>query len=288
MNWFYNLLIGLGGAIVGFLAFADEIARKIRYVNGIKSLLFKFPIFLLGTGMFITGSILKDNEDADSLKMAQKDFADKIDSMNSQNREERLMADSVNRIKIQQAVDSSYNKSVKTSNEALGKYNLMLVDSLRNVSNRINTNTSLAQLSLDAVGETPPIYLKREDSQTELAIRIMSANATSYNIHLGIYIIDDLKNQIVYSINDQSKESFLVPERKRTLSGAINDTILNYEKLLVVLYGNFTRDASDMLTRGFITSHYFDFKNNKMLNTRDDISYDQFKQFLRSKGIPAP
>ena len=62
MSWFYNLLIGLFGAIIGLLAFADEIAKKIKYLEPVKSLLFKIPFFLLATFFIIWASIQKDSE----------------------------------------------------------------------------------------------------------------------------------------------------------------------------------------------------------------------------------
>ena len=62
MNWFYNLLIGVGGMIIGLITFTDEIAKKVKFLGSLKSLIFKIPFFLFASFMIIWATIQKDYE----------------------------------------------------------------------------------------------------------------------------------------------------------------------------------------------------------------------------------
>ncbi|HET6996111.1 MAG TPA: hypothetical protein VFI06_14060, partial [Chitinophagaceae bacterium] len=127
MTWFFNLIIGLGTLIVGLLAFSDEIASKISYAKGLRSLFFKVPILILGSFMIIIGTILKDNESDDRQEEGKNAYVEKLDEMEKNYRNELKVSDSLNNKKIQESIDSSYQKSMKASNEALAKYNLTLI-----------------------------------------------------------------------------------------------------------------------------------------------------------------
>ncbi|MEO6732320.1 MAG: hypothetical protein ABIN01_13970 [Ferruginibacter sp.] len=289
MVWFYNLLIGIGGLIIGMLAFTDEIATKISYFKNIKSLVFKLPFFVLGSVLILVGSIAKDNESeskAEKTSVAYKAEFLRLDSLNKANKKS---SDSVYQIKMQSLLDSSYVKSIKASNEALAKYNLRFIDSLHSVASTINTKTFLAQLAIDAVDAkgTPPIYITDEGNGKILNVRYISSAATSYNIRINTYIVkEDPKGDFIlqYILHPGGNES-LVPDRNRTMALRLEPLVANSETLLIVFIGTFSRvDGGEKIK--FNSAFSFNFKLNKEIISRSTIDYPAFEKYLDEANIP--
>ena len=289
MSWFYNLIIGIGGIIIGLLTFADEIASKSSLLGFLKSLIIKIPFFFLASAMIIWASIQKDNDNETNAEIERIRHKDELKSMDSDYKAEKKITDSINELKLQRIIDSSYAKSIKASNEALAKYNLRLVDSLHSVASTINSKTSIAQLEIDAVRDgKSPIYLSSEGENRKLNIRMISANATSYNIRLNIYIVKepvDEKSILDYII-DPGGYIYLVPDRERTYSSLIKRNLLDYEKLLIIMLGKFSRDEKGKEMLEFKSAFDFNFKENKLLQFRPTINHLAFQQFLDFLKIP--
>src|SRR5690348_15145392 len=72
MTWFYNLLIGIGGLLIAFLAFLDEIARKVPLLKGLSSLIVKFAIFFLAGALIVVPTIFKDADSETAVSKAQE------------------------------------------------------------------------------------------------------------------------------------------------------------------------------------------------------------------------
>ena len=112
-------MIWIGTASIALLAFADEIGSKIKQIECVKSLLLKIPVLIVGLLLMLFGGVLKDQE----AEQAQKEV-------------------------VQDAIDSSYQKSLRASNQALAEYNLSLVDSLHTVASTITETGNQEQEKL--------------------------------------------------------------------------------------------------------------------------------------------
>lgn len=289
MTWFYNLVIGLGGLIIAMLTFADEIAIKIKYFRNLKSLLFKIPLLILGTFMIIWASIQKDN-DSDELSKKEKQFHEtEIIKLNDNYKGEMKTRDSLSEKRIQNALDSSYAKSIKASNEALAKYNLMLTDSLHQVASLLNGKTSLAQLAIDAVvGDKPPIYTHKTNDGIELKFRYISANSTSYNVNINIYIVKFILSDIYvyqYQLGGKTDDLFLVPDRNRTGSFLLDPAIPKNEELIIIFSGSFSRNNLGTELIPFRDAYIFNFKENKLIG-KASINYSKVFNHLDKMKIP--
>ncbi len=123
MTSFYNLLIGIGTMLVGFLAFADQIA-KIKLLNFFSFLFFKILIFLAASILIIWGTMQKDNDAED------KSNQEKIEA-----KQEQHERDSIAEIKRQE----SNNELTKSFGEAIGKYGYEF-DSLKKELKEVRTS----------------------------------------------------------------------------------------------------------------------------------------------------
>ncbi|MBK8090067.1 MAG: hypothetical protein IPK31_20305 [Chitinophagaceae bacterium] len=287
MSWFYNLLIGLFGAIIGLLAFADEIAKKIKYLEPVKSLLFKIPFFLLATFFIIWASIQKDSENEDNAKNEKQALEKRIIELDSSYKVEKKKSDSITQKKLQDIVDSSYAKSIKASNEALAKYNLILIDSLQNVASSINLRTAQSQLAVEPViNGVPPIYLI-EDGKT-VRIKMQSINGTSYNIKINSYFVKILANgkaKILHYEVVPFTDNFLAADRTRTIGFDINSLVRNEELVFIVLLGSFTRDNQGNEKVNYGEAYKFDFKNNKYIGRGAELNLKYFEEYVKKNEL---
>jgi len=289
MTPLFNLLIAIGGFLIGIVTFFEEIALKIPPLRNLNSLIFKIFFFVIGSLMVTIGVIGKDNESDEKQEKEKEFYIQEMNKVEENYRSEIRKNDSLNSLKIQTSIDSSYAKSIKASNEALAKYNLTFIDSLQSVTSKINIKGSLAQLTIDAVADnTPPIYINAEKNKKFLNIRYISANATSYNIRLNVYIFEESQKGIFLldHILDPGGYNFLVPDRKRTMSFAIDSSIYRYENALVIILGNYSRDEKGETIIEFKDSYSFNFKDNKILTRRPTIDFTIIKKILEQIGIP--
>jgi hypothetical protein len=135
MTWYYNLIIALGGIIIGVFGLTDEIAKKIKLFQSLNSLTFKFLVYLFGIVLIILGTVLQANENDQTSEAEKQSHLLEIKNMDSSYRAEKRNSDSLYQKKLHNALDSSYSRSIKSSNEALAKYNIVLIDSLNKVAN---------------------------------------------------------------------------------------------------------------------------------------------------------
>lgn len=280
MTWFYNLIIGAGGMIIGILTFLDEVANKFRVLNFLKSLIIKIPFFLLGSAMIIWASIQKDNDTEDINENERIAHANEIRTINNTYRLEKSFSDSLNNKKIQQILDSSYLKSIKASNEALAKYNLVIIDSLHKVASTINSKTLDPQLSVASAGNgIVPIRIAKSADLNELQIKFVSANATSYAIKINYYIlkagslIDILQSGVLIP-----GEKFIVPNINTTTSIQLLPKTLMQDSILIILTGEFSKDREGKIIIPYKQSFNFNIHDNSFyeilgINYQNIIKY---------------
>ena len=288
LSWYFNIMIVFGGAIITFLTFVDEIATKLPPVAIIKILGFKLLVFCVGTAFIVAGSILKDNESNNSARNEKAYYVKQIFDKDSIYKKERSVADSVYQVKLQSIVDSSYAKSIKASNDALAKYNLVLIDSMKRVA---GGKSALAQLVVApaSIGDTPPIYVSSDSNNNKtLHIKFVSSLATSYKINFRLYIVSEIGyNFILHQINVINQDVFIVPDVFKTFRFPLLPNLNTHEQddVFLVLIGTFSRDPSGNVILPYRQSFHFNIRDNKYINSTKDLDYKGFDEFRKRNNI---
>lgn len=276
------------------LAFTDDIAKKIKLLNPLKSLIFKIPFFCLGTFLIIWASIEKDTESDFKNELKEFSHQKEIEQINSVNRTEKIVRDSLNDIKLQEKLDSSYSKSIRASNQALAKYNLVLIDSLQTVSNKINIKSiNKPQLALAAaeLGTTAPIYMSKDSVGNSIKIKFVSSNNTSYNITIKFYLLQCKQeaDMIVYSTIDSGylfrDRSSLVQDRFATAGIGLKPQYLNLDCCIILMIGKFSVDIESFYQIPFQEAIIFDIRNNRIVGPADGFTVSKIKEDLKRRNI---
>ncbi len=219
----------------------------------------------------------KDEEDR-----SKRELITKLDDRDSIH---HLREDSLS-VQFRKQIDSSYSKSIKASNEALAKYNIILIDSLNTVASTINIKSSKAQLSVASViNEKSPIYLTDDD---KINIRIVSSEGTSYNINFNVYLClwDKVNGLLVLQhIIDNNPDEFLIPGPIRTLSYFVEKKVFEYEDVFIIILGKFTRDEKGVDTKSFGQTFTFNFKQRKYGTRISGFLYENLIKGLKEKGL---
>ena len=168
------------------------------------------------------------------------------------------------------SLDSSYTKSIRASNEALAKYNLILIDSLGTVSQKINLKSiNKPQLTLvpNATGETPPMYGSKENNNTFLNIKFLSENNTSYNINVYYYVFKCSNSDtfiISFPVLDSGilirNRSFFTTNRVSTTKFLIKPEWLDQGNYFILMIGNYSSDSQNKYIIKYEEAVTFDFK----------------------------
>lgn len=189
-------------------------------------------------------------------------------------------------------VDSSYAKSISASNEALAKYNLVLIDSMNKVTSKINLKTiNLPQISLEANSSAgSPLYISQLNNEDYLNIKFVSSNNTSYNIRIDYCIINSKEisnNQFLYKVIECGK---IYDNRKVFLSGRFSTTQIKVnsswkliENPIIIFSGEFSSDEENKNKRNYFQAYEFDFKNQSPGRELIGQTLDELKNYLKEK-----
>ena len=191
-------------------------------------------------------------------------------------------------------LDSSYFNSIRASNEALAKYNLVLVDSLNRVANKITIKSiNKPQLSIapSEAGQVSSLYLVQDSGINFLAVKFKSNNNTSYNIKLGYCILKSTfsNNLIIYNTIDSGyyfwDRKFLNSDIISTARILIDQNVLQTDNSIIFFHGTFSSDRNNLDIVDFDEAYYFDLKNNKQYSPLDYNTISEIKSKLQKRGI---
>lgn len=264
----------ISGAI---LAFSTQIAEKYPKLKWIEKLVFKIPIALLLILITNYCSAEKERLSSEENQISQN----KKDSIH-QRREDSLAYD------FKKQIDSSYNKSIKSSNEALAKYHLVIIDSLHTVASTINSKgLPTPQLSVAPFDNGKPcMYLSNEFNPPIFSIKFISPVATSNQINVNCYIVKEVNNYFwVLKSQNIFHNGFVLPGITTTCKFPVNEDILNEGELFIVLMGKFSNDKTDKKFIPYQQTYKFNFKENKLIGSYDLINYNTFSEYLRKNNL---
>lgn len=230
---------------------------------------------LIGFGFSIYILNYTDDEDL-RLKKKEEDYRIELAQKLAERDSIKLRSDSLLTLYYIEKLDSSYTNSVKASNEALAKYNLVLIDSLRRVRDNINAKAkSRPFLTIPAIvkGESAPIYLDKDEMGDIINIKYESLNNVSFNIKVKYYLLkcktENPRYTRIEKIIDSGflfkERSSLSQERIATSSIFINEEIKKLNCVYIYLKGTYCSDEYCKETIDYEEALIFDVKNNKML-----------------------
>lgn len=252
---------------------------------------------ILGLGISIFTLLL--NDENENTKEAERR---KIEDAYNKKLEEKLSErDSLHSIKdstlieeYNKRVDISYQNSIRNSNEALAKYNLILIDSLRKVESNINKSVvNKPQLTVAPADKItgPPIYLETRDNEKTINVKLLSQNNTSYNINIKYFLFRCLQMPNKdYSYNFISTGQFsdrnhLTQSRFATETIPLKTNFNNLECYIVLLLGSFSADQENTLKFKFEESYYFEPRLNNSIGISTKSGIENLKSYLNDMKI---
>ena len=274
ITWYYNILIFSGTLVIALMAFAEQISKKTK-IDALNHLWFKSIIVVFASLVIYWAS---ENKEEDQNQIALDDkikLKNHLDQIDSSSRLEKRRNDSILNLKI----DSAKNVTI----EALAKYNLILIDSLKQVTSTINEKAIPAgEFTLAGFENgTPPIFIDKENGQMRLCFRFESKQSTSYNINLSCFIVQNIRNQAtLVAKNIMFTNESLVTDRTTTSKFNIPSSILNTDTTFLVLKGYFYNDYRLVNKRYFRKYYVFSTFHNSYFCTNPYPSWDVVEKLI--------
>lgn len=282
---FYLLsLCQLGIIIIPIVNKRKEKAEKKLYNFGDK-LLIALSIFGFAFALYLF-MIASDQEDAKSA--LEKEYKKELNSKLAERDSIHLIRDSLRTEYYSNRIDSSYAKSISASNEALAKYNLVLIDSMNLVASKINIKSVLLpQLSLLPVNEQgAPIYTVMENNKKVLKVKLQTQNNVSYNIDLKVCLFEYNEQKTEFKIKscqDFVESKFIIQGTIRTVEFDIKDAWSTIENGVLLFNGTFSADPENLNKIRFNEAYAFNFVEGKMGNQMDAKSLKNLEIWLKDK-----
>ncbi|MFZ1281729.1 MAG: hypothetical protein WAR59_12890 [Ignavibacteriaceae bacterium] len=276
VNLIVNVLL-MGMAIISV---KDLITNKSHKKNIFKRIN-KVGYFLIFIALVsILFNLYKDYNADTKQKLSDKNKSISDSLLQSKQLEMLLLQNSIKDTIINK-VDSTYKNSIKSSNEALAKYNLVITDSLRAVINKLKLESSKPQLVMYALEQGyQPAFLSEKDSVDIFNIQFFSIGGTCYDIVYDCYLLED--NGVLLQKYDMRDGDFLTEGIRRTELVKIKKSILQLDKVIVFLYGSFSKDPGGEYKVNYNEAFLFNFRDNKYIS-KADIDYDKIKKILGIK-----
>lgn len=213
-----------------------------------------------------------------------KDAKAKSDLLLQKSQEEIRLLQISTKDSIIKKVDSTYINSIRASNEALAKYNLVITDSLNAVVSKLKLESDKPQLILAPleVGKQPA-FLSVVEGKNQLNIQFISKGGTCYNIKLVCTILKDSGNYN-FTVFDAQTIAFgnrvLTEDILRTAFVEISSNILELTESIVFITGSFSKDPDGKFVISFNDAFKFNFKENKFISNLD-MNFKKIKQKLK-------
>jgi hypothetical protein len=174
---------------------------------------------------------------------------------------------------IIKTIESTYSSSIRASNEALAKYNLVITDSLHAVVSRIEINAVNPQLLISPITDGKrPVFVKNEGAKNILYLQFISKGGTSYNISLFYYIFTGFSRLGKVVLADKidilkegkltQGEGFLTEGVTSSRSIELSSDIIEKGDVLVVINGTFSKDPLGEITIPYNEAFLFNLKEN--------------------------
>ncbi len=224
-NTFFNIIIGASAAIIGILAFTDEIGKSKR-LQFIKSVAFKIIIFVIATFFGIWASVKKDS----NTELQSKN--EKIESQN-----EQAKKDSLNKI----FTDESNRKIVATFTDVLVQYGLKY-DSGKNEIITFIKDSSNKKDEKTVIGVCPSeigiVSERINDNEIHIDIRICNfGNNPAYNANISAELLVKKSKTLEHNEFGKSPLNLTIStETRYVMKGKTNVSTMNWAQDTLYLF----------------------------------------------------
>jgi len=262
-NSLLNVIIGLCGALIGILAFADEIGQR-KSLKFIKSLIFKIIILVLASTIGIFATVKKDiNAEIKSKKeQSQNDSINKIDSNESNRRIISAFTDAL--VKHGLKYDSTERK---------------ILTFIKASPNKTNEDVAISVRA----GESGIVSKRNNDQELSLKIFFRNyGNYSAYNCNVSIMPLVK-KNKILESSKEiKSNVDFMLSTKTEySLTMDLQTSTMNWNQDTLYLYTKgFYSDYNKTNIKEFRELHVYDYKNNQWklpARKNQDIIFESLK-----------
>lgn len=301
-----DYLILIGGTIVTFLVTYISYSKN-RDENEKKNLSNKYDnilFFVFIAGLLLTlisglNTIVDNNDNKKAIKISEQEKLDReiayqktLDSSLKARDSVHERKDSLLKIDYGNKVDSSYAKSIKASNTALAKYNLVMVDSMDKVVSKINIKAiNLPQFLVEsaAAGSVSPIYITTVGNKKKLQIKVKSINNVSYNIKIEICIIQSTQADIEFdrikllTCAPLTEIDFLTPNVISTITGEVSPVWSNLQRVYIILSGSFSSDPEGKKIIPYHQGFVFNIPKNQLENTLSKLNTNELLELIEAK-----
>lgn len=289
-----ELLLILLVALCQILALVIATANKPNGVyNKLDYALAFVSIVGFGAALYLTFTSKEKQDEKDLLEIRyQQTLSKELHTRDSLHR----ITDSTMVRENQKQVDSAYGKSITASNEALAKYNLILIDSMNTVSKKVNYKAigdpQLALVGSDASGS--PIYYSLLNGDSLINFKVISVNNIAYDFSIAYCIFGEYQgngNKYLRFLNSETltqNVKFLVPSNVITLNQVINKSITYPEEGLIAVKFDYFTDENHTTKKSLIQHYIFDFKKGRSEGMSNDFkqTQDLEKLLIRDKLWP--
>lgn len=281
-NILINIVIGLSAAVIGVLAFANELS-KFKYLKFLDSIKYKIIIFFITTIVGISATIKKDLNSENQLNNEKKIA-----------KNEQLKKDSINR----SDTEKSNRGLLKTFTETLIQYGLKYDSTEKKIAKIVKD--SLNQVTNNNYGTNPTLSISPNEGIKYLnningdnfRFHFSNESATSKNINISIYccvikIVDytNFKKDLKFLFrDDQFKVNYqMIKDQISTIhinTGFVADSTSNYYFLVKGSYSNSDNSKIFYLDQLYV----FNFEKKKYGGTTEPIN-SVIRKILADRGI---
>jgi hypothetical protein len=268
-----DIILGICGATIGFLAFSNEFPDK-KYYGTIKSLEFKLIVFVLATFVGVWAT-LKKNSLADIEKANEK--------LNSQ--KEQRKNDSANRI----LTDQSNTKIIQTFTSALAEYGLkydsserVVLKAVRDSSKKVVEKTSPINPSLDICNIKKDSV---ENGITKFLLSLCASKSTAYNINLKLYeaVVVDEQYFLVGGPNEfYPKNGTLAVDKTFTWGSNFVNLSNQTSRIEFLFIGSYTNENKKPFPLNLMYEYDF---NDKKWGMDTEPNYSKTVDFFHYQGL---
>jgi hypothetical protein len=211
----------------------------------------------------------------------------KVDSLLQDSQTKILQLQASVKDTIIKEVKNTYSNSIKASNEALAKYNLIITDSLHSVVSKLKLDASNPQLIVSPLEKgSQPVFISKENDKNILNIQFVSKGGTSNHVTLKCYILENSSHGYIVLQTRQfaQGESSITEGVLSTRKIELLPEVLLHSEVIIFLTGSFTKDSQGTIIVPFNDALSFNLKDNKYIAALE-MDFKSLKQYLDIKEI---
>ena len=272
---YWDIVSAFGGLIIAALIFADELGNRFTFFKALKSLIFKFPFFILGAFLIVMATFYKN----DALKKEAEGQKISDELIN------KRRFDSTNNL-YEQNISKNTKRLIDAFGDAIGKYKLHYDSATASLQNMIKD-------SVPKPLDIPHLVICGEPKTT---CQKLSTNTFLFNFRLcnSEYLAKEVFAQVIWLVvkNNRSiifRTDTMFRNHKNIAANGITNSQISIEFLKIIpdsvfcyLDMKYFNSSSKLLSNNQIMC--WDLKTQKSVSYYDDDE-NSILQYLRKNRM---